>query len=223
MRPPRPPVPHSKPSATPRRRVRVRSRRRRRSGRTETLSSGSGSRPSSGLDPDTKPYPPVGGCHRSTSLPTRRSPLGCSASTRALCWAAIRPDRRSRAMGRCWAPCLNRWSPSRCASTPRRPRPSASLICVLGLGSMEVDLIVERGDGRVLAVEVKLGRDVRDDDVRHLRWLAERIGRGCPKPPSSRAASMPTAVLMGSGWVSPSPLGLWGARRRVGSCWGVRP
>jgi uncharacterized protein len=43
-------------------------------------------------------------------------------------------------------------------------------------GEHEVDLIVERGDGRVLAVEVKLARDVGDRDVRHLRWLAERLG-----------------------------------------------
>jgi predicted AAA+ superfamily ATPase len=45
-----------------------------------------------------------------------------------------------------------------------------------GGGEHEVDLIVERGDGRVLAVEVKLARDVGADDVRHLNWLAGRIG-----------------------------------------------
>ncbi len=43
-------------------------------------------------------------------------------------------------------------------------------------GRHEIDLIVERADGRVLAIEVKLARDVRDHDTRHLRWLAERIG-----------------------------------------------
>ncbi len=43
-------------------------------------------------------------------------------------------------------------------------------------GEREVDLIVERADGRVVAIEVKLVRTVRDDDVRHLRWLAERVG-----------------------------------------------
>lgn len=43
-------------------------------------------------------------------------------------------------------------------------------------GRHEVDLIVERADGRVLAVEVKLARNIGDDDTRHLRWLAERIG-----------------------------------------------
>lgn len=43
-------------------------------------------------------------------------------------------------------------------------------------GRREVDLIVERADGRVVAIEVKLTRDVRDRDVTHLRWLAERIG-----------------------------------------------
>ena len=43
-------------------------------------------------------------------------------------------------------------------------------------GEHEVDLIVERDDGRVLAVEVKLASSVSDDDVRHLSWLRERLG-----------------------------------------------
>lgn len=43
-------------------------------------------------------------------------------------------------------------------------------------GDHEVDLIVERGDGRVLAVEVKLGRSVPDDAGAHLRWLADQVG-----------------------------------------------
>jgi predicted AAA+ superfamily ATPase len=43
-------------------------------------------------------------------------------------------------------------------------------------GEHEVDLIVEREDGRVLAIEVKLARDISSDDVRHLKWLAERLG-----------------------------------------------
>lgn len=43
-------------------------------------------------------------------------------------------------------------------------------------GEHEVDLIVERGDGRVLAFEVKLTRVVDDRDLRQLRWLADRIG-----------------------------------------------
>ncbi len=43
-------------------------------------------------------------------------------------------------------------------------------------GRREVDLIVERADGRVVAVEVKLTRTVRDHDTSHLRWLAGQIG-----------------------------------------------
>jgi len=43
-------------------------------------------------------------------------------------------------------------------------------------GRHEVDLIVERADGKVLAIEVKLGGAVTDGDVRHLLWLRERIG-----------------------------------------------
>src|SRR5450759_2758827 len=43
-------------------------------------------------------------------------------------------------------------------------------------GEHEVDLIVERDDGRVLAIEVKLTSTVADTDVRHLLWLSEQIG-----------------------------------------------
>jgi len=43
-------------------------------------------------------------------------------------------------------------------------------------GEHEVDLIVERGDGRVLEVEFKLARDVGTDDVRQLNWLSEQLG-----------------------------------------------
>jgi uncharacterized protein len=42
--------------------------------------------------------------------------------------------------------------------------------------SHEIDLIVERGDHRVVAIEVKLTQRVDDSDVRHLRWLADEIG-----------------------------------------------
>jgi predicted AAA+ superfamily ATPase len=43
-------------------------------------------------------------------------------------------------------------------------------------GDHEVDLIVERADGAVVAMEVKLGSTVDDESVRHLRWLAGRLG-----------------------------------------------
>lgn len=42
-------------------------------------------------------------------------------------------------------------------------------------GRHEVDLIVEGEDG-VVAIEVKLGGDVGDRDLIHLRWLKEQIG-----------------------------------------------
>ena len=42
-------------------------------------------------------------------------------------------------------------------------------------GRQEIDLIVERADGGVVAVEVKLTRNVSDGDVKHLRWLEERL------------------------------------------------
>jgi hypothetical protein len=39
-----------------------------------------------------------------------------------------------------------------------------------------VDLIVERPDQRVAAIEVKLSARVDDDDVKNLLWLREQIG-----------------------------------------------
>jgi hypothetical protein len=43
-------------------------------------------------------------------------------------------------------------------------------------GSREIDLIVERGDGKIVAIEVKLSRTVSDEDVKHLRWLRGELG-----------------------------------------------
>lgn len=39
-----------------------------------------------------------------------------------------------------------------------------------------IDLIVERADRRIVALEVKLARTVDDRDVRHLNWLAATMG-----------------------------------------------
>jgi hypothetical protein len=43
-------------------------------------------------------------------------------------------------------------------------------------GRQEVDLIVERVDGGVVAAEVKLARSVADADGKHLRWLRDKLG-----------------------------------------------
>lgn len=43
-------------------------------------------------------------------------------------------------------------------------------------GQHEVDLIVERDDGCVLAIEVKMTAVVNDEDVKHLHWLREAMG-----------------------------------------------
>jgi predicted AAA+ superfamily ATPase len=43
-------------------------------------------------------------------------------------------------------------------------------------GRREIDLIVERADQRVIAVEVKLSRTVHDADVKNLLWLQDEIG-----------------------------------------------
>jgi len=43
-------------------------------------------------------------------------------------------------------------------------------------GDHEVDLVVIRDDGKVVAFEVKLASTVNDRDVRHLTWLHELLG-----------------------------------------------
>ncbi|MFB6345117.1 MAG: DUF4143 domain-containing protein [bacterium] len=43
-------------------------------------------------------------------------------------------------------------------------------------GRQEIDLIVERRDQKVLALEVKLSRTVEDSDVKHLKWLEDKMG-----------------------------------------------
>lgn len=43
-------------------------------------------------------------------------------------------------------------------------------------GDREVDLIVARGDGRIVAIDVKLSATITDRDVRHLHWLREQLG-----------------------------------------------
>ena len=43
-------------------------------------------------------------------------------------------------------------------------------------GGHEIDLIIERRDGRVVALEVKLSATVKDRDTQHLAWLADRLG-----------------------------------------------
>lgn len=43
-------------------------------------------------------------------------------------------------------------------------------------GDHEVDLIVQRADRRVVAIEVKLSTTVDDRDVRHLHWLRQQLG-----------------------------------------------
>ena len=43
-------------------------------------------------------------------------------------------------------------------------------------GDHEVDLIVERADHRVLAIEVKLATAAKPADAKHLNWLAAQLG-----------------------------------------------
>jgi predicted AAA+ superfamily ATPase len=43
-------------------------------------------------------------------------------------------------------------------------------------GEREIDLVVERGDGRVVAIEVKLRPVPSGKDLAHLKWLREQLG-----------------------------------------------
>lgn len=43
-------------------------------------------------------------------------------------------------------------------------------------GEHEIDLVVERGDSRIVALEVKMAATIRHADTRHLHWLARSIG-----------------------------------------------
>ena len=45
-----------------------------------------------------------------------------------------------------------------------------------GGGEHEIDLIVERPGGRVVAIEVKLARDADDPDTADMKWLRDTIG-----------------------------------------------
>lgn len=43
-------------------------------------------------------------------------------------------------------------------------------------GRKEIDLIIKRPDGKILAVEIKLGDSVHETDFKHLRWIKEQLG-----------------------------------------------
>ncbi|WP_240930349.1 ATP-binding protein [Isoptericola sp. BMS4] len=43
-------------------------------------------------------------------------------------------------------------------------------------GEREIDLIVERPDGRMVAIEIKLAATVEADDAKHLRWIKATLG-----------------------------------------------
>lgn len=43
-------------------------------------------------------------------------------------------------------------------------------------GDHEIDLVVVRDDGKVLAIEVKLASSVEERDTTHLRWLSQHLG-----------------------------------------------
>lgn len=80
----------------------------------------------------------------------------------------------------------------------------------------EIDLIVERG-GKVLALEVKLGGNVEERDVRHLTWLRAQLGDDVLDTLASPQGQRPTDVATASPLSRPPCLGL-DPRRRRSSC-----
>lgn len=43
-------------------------------------------------------------------------------------------------------------------------------------GHHEVDVIIEREDGKIFAIEIKLAPQIKDSDFKQLHWLADQIG-----------------------------------------------
>ncbi len=139
-------------------------------------------RPGAGVVADSEPVASARGRLRSTNSQIRHRRFGCSGSKPMHSSAGPTVRRESRAKVRCSVRCPNRWSRSQFACTPRRTRHTCR-ICEHAArtlsrcgGEREIDLIVERGDGRVVALEVKLSAAVVDADVRHLHWLVDRLG-----------------------------------------------
>jgi uncharacterized protein len=74
-------------------------------------------------------------------------------------------------------------------------------------GRHEIDLIVERDDGKVVAIEVKLGKTPGAREVKHLNWLAKELGddlldaavittgRDAYRRPQDQIAVVPAALL----------------------------
>ena len=49
--------------------------------------------------------------------------------------------------------------------------------CVFRLLNNEVDIIVEYGGGRIIALEIKATSAPNLEDARHLMWLREKLGK----------------------------------------------
>ena len=71
----------------------------------------------------------------------------------------------------------------------------------------EVDLVLERDDGQVIAFEIKAGTRVSGDDLRGLRLLKDRLG-----PRLEEAVVLYTGeyAYRNDGWIQITPLSqLW--------------
>lgn len=87
-------------------------------------------------------------------------------------------------------------------------------------GDHEVDLIVERDDHRVLAVEVKLSSAITPRDTRHLDWLAGQIGDRLLDRVIIHTGTLRTASPMARRWCRSGSLtrSRWGDRDLPRQC-----
>ncbi len=67
-------------------------------------------------------------------------------------------------------------------------------------GDHEVDLVLIRDDGKVVALGVKLAATVADRDTRHLHWLARQMGTDLLDALIITPARRPTGDPTGSAW-----------------------
>lgn len=90
-----------------------------------------------------------------------------------ICSSAVKAGRSGLRRVACSGISSNPWSHFAYGLLRRLPRPLS--VTSERNGDHEIDLVVVRDDGKVLAVEVKLAAAVEDRDTAHLRWLADHL------------------------------------------------
>jgi len=76
-------------------------------------------------------------------------------------------------------------------------------------GRREVDLIIERADGALVAIEIKASSTVNGHDARHLVWLRDQLNTPEPGGPGSTAPFRAGIVFYGGEFVRPLSERVW--------------